>query len=134
MITLKQIILFPFLTLYASIASAEVCPMQIKTEQKITEPSGWESISKINTSSLNGISVYFDHPNTLREWAPDSVKKLNGKSFLTYQLPKKTKTVWVDCTYTTSNLILRKQLSSTIRRCDVVLIRNGTLIESVICK
>jgi hypothetical protein len=131
---LKKMILVVSLLTYNAVANAEVCPIQIQTQQKITEPSGWKTISRTSTSLLSGFVIYYDNPDTKREWAPEGVKKVADKYFYVYKLPKITKDVWVDCSYTTSNLILRKQLATSIRQCDVILIRHQTLIESVTCK
>lgn len=119
---------------YAVVTNTEICPLTIQTQQKITAPVGWKVFTRTDVSLLSGISVYFDHPDTKLIWAPDSVKKVDGKNRLTYHLPKQTKAVWVDCSYTKSNLVLRKQLPSSIKQCDAILIRNDTLIESVTCK
>lgn len=81
-------------------SSAAVCPTEIQTRQQASAPAGWKVIQRPGISVLSGFVVYYDDPSTGREWAPDRVKKVGAKHFLTYQLPKQTRQVWVDCSYT----------------------------------
>ena len=104
----------------ASLTTGAVCPSRIQTKQEATTTNvGWEAVQSMHEHRLYGLIFFFDHPRTLRELPPDSVKKSEAGDRFFYVLPKGARQLWVECDYWGTSVVLLKQLPIGVTRCAV---------------
>lgn len=118
----------------AALTMGPVCPSRIETSQRMTStPGGWSAEQKKWPHDLSGVVIYYDNPSTLLELMPDSTSKdASGRHFV-YVLPFRRKEAWVECSYSSTSVVLRKKVPATVKRCQVTLETNRNIVKKISC-
>ncbi len=122
------------------------CPSTIEVSQKpASQLQGWDVSSYSNEAmpiKVSGITFYIGPPAELASSPPSDQKTVGKKLILTWNLYKKRSSgleLWLECSYTHTNVVLSKRIPEWIRVCSVFYdknsrVENDYVFEKMECK
>jgi hypothetical protein len=102
-------------------AQGTYCPESISVDQTVAKvPQGWTVGRDEAASTLAGISFYSGPPEEKASLVYDEWTKRNGLAYGVWRFqPKSAHPIWVSCFYSSTRIILSKQLPAETSECTV---------------
>jgi hypothetical protein len=103
-------------------ASAQAyCPESISVEQSIAKiPQGWTVGQDEAASTLAGVTFYSGPPEEKASLVYDQWTKQNGLAYGVWHFqPKSSHGIWLRCRYSSTRMVLVKQLPAETSECTV---------------
>lgn len=104
-------------------ARAEIisCPASIATKQELqTVPSEWTASKDALPSNLANIAFYSGPPDQKASLVSDTRVTRGGLIYATWRFQaKRTESIWLSCSYSSTIVILSKTISTEITACTV---------------
>jgi hypothetical protein len=97
------------------------CPESISVEQTVaTIPEGWTVRQDEAASTLEGITFYSGPPEEKASLVYDQWTKRNGLAYGVWRFqPKSSHPIWLSCRYSSTRVLLAKQLPAETSECTV---------------
>ncbi len=116
------------------------CPQAVVTTQALAAPqAGWTAgLDKLPTE-VAGVSVFEGPPEEMADLVPDDGKDTADTRSDIWNLPQSDRGYWLVCHYSSTTVILSRQLPATVTRCEAVYEKQQTfaggapVVRSVKC-
>jgi hypothetical protein len=108
-------------------AAAEVhCPDSVAVKQSLeTTPDGWTASHSEAVARLSGITFFDGPPEEKASLVYDSWVKRGGLAYGVWRFPAKgSRSIWLSCSYASTNIVLSKPLAAGVTECTVTYSRN----------
>ncbi len=134
---------FMTLTIAAcTVSAADVirCPPTIAVKQQlVTRVPGWAVMSEEIPHLLAGLTFFDGKPEEKASLVPDKQAGVNGKTVASWTFVASGRPIWVACHYSSTDVVLTRELPKNIRTCAITYATNETIaglpvIEKVDCK
>jgi hypothetical protein len=102
-------------------AQETYCPERISVEQTVTRiPEGWTVRQDEAASTLGGITFYSGPPEEKASLVYDQWIKRKGVAYGVWHFqPKSSHPIWLSCRYSSTRVVLAKQLPAETSECTV---------------
>jgi len=121
-------------------AQETYCPENISVEQTVARvPQGWTVGQDDAASMLSGITFYSGPPEEKASLVYDQWTKRNGLAYGVWHFqPKSSHGIWLSCRYSSTRVVLAKQLPAETSECTVtydpkVMISGSPEIRKIDC-
>ena len=110
-----------FACLKPASAQETYCPESISVEQTVAKiPEGWTVRQDEAASTLEGITFYSGPPEEKASLVYDQRTKRNGLAYGVWHFqPKSSHPIWLSCRYSSTRVLLAKQLPAETSECTV---------------
>ena len=131
---------FAVAALTVSAADAVRCPRTIDVKQRLAAPApGWSVTSDDAPHQLAGLTFFDGKPEDKASLAPDKRTEANGRAVASWTFPSGGRAIWVACRYSSTDVVLTRELPAKIRTCAITFATNETIaglpvIEKVDCR
>jgi hypothetical protein len=115
-------------------AQAAYCPASIAVNQKIeTVPEGWKAAQDEITSMLSGITFFSGPPQEKAALVYDRWTKRNGLAQAVWHFqPDSPHRIWLSCRYSSTQVVLTKELPADTSECTVTYHLNASLAGELV--
>jgi hypothetical protein len=122
------------LALALSLATSQICPGEIQTQQRASAPSGWSAVPGEYRHTLHGFVFYWGTPANRFEIPPGRSKTVNRIESLEFDIPRGRKDLWISCAYFATSVEMRKNLGSGLTRCKATIQLSNRDVTSIECR
>jgi hypothetical protein len=114
-------------------AQETYCPESISVEQTVAKiPEGWTVRQDEAASTLEGITFYSGPPEEKASLVYDQWTKRNGLAYGVWHFqPKSSHPIWLSCRYSSTRVLLAKQLPAETSECIVTYDPKATVSGSL---
>jgi hypothetical protein len=106
-----------------ALAQETYCPQTISVDQKIDKvPGGWAaSPDRSATTMLAGVTFFSGPPAQNASLKYDRWTERNGLAYALWRFqPKSSDGIWLSCRYSSTSMVLTKQLPAGTSECTVI--------------
>jgi hypothetical protein len=129
-----------FVGIGSASAQETYCPASISVDQTVAKvPQGWTVGLDEATSTLAGVTFYSGPPEEKASLVYDQWTKRDGLAYGIWRFqPKSSHAIWLSCRYSSTRVILTKQLPTETSECTVtydpkVMISGSPEIRKIDC-
>lgn len=97
------------------------CPDRITVEERLAKPiAGWSTMLDDYPHKLESITFFDGPPEEKASLVYDKIEKVAGKQVATWTFdPKGPRPLWITCSYSATNVLLKKSLTPKPAQCSV---------------
>jgi len=96
------------------------CPESISVKQNIEKiPEGWSARPGDSPNLLEGVTFFSGPPEEQASLAYDNWTRRKGLAYAGWHFPKSMPRIWLSCRYSSTSLVLARQLAAETSQCTV---------------